>query len=68
MALMTVAYDCPPEDIGTWLANEPSAKETALFVLIGGYWRQYIFGAPAQVNALVPNPLTAGTAVVVKAA
>jgi murein DD-endopeptidase MepM/ murein hydrolase activator NlpD len=68
MALMTVAYNCDPEDIGAWLANEPSAHETALFVLIGGYWRQYIFGAPAQVNALFPNPLTAGTAVVVKAA
>ena len=68
LALMTVAYDVDPEDVGVWLENEPSAHETSLFVLIGGYWRQYIFNAPPQVNALFPNPLTAGTAVVVKAA
>lgn len=68
LALMTVAYDVNPEDVGVWLENEPSAHETSLFVLIGGYWRQFIFNAPAQVNALFPNPLTAGTAVVVRAA
>lgn len=68
LATMIVSYDCDPEDVGVWLANEPSAQETSMYVLVGGYWRQYIFGAPAQVNALFPNPLRAGTAVVVKAA
>lgn len=68
LATMVVAYDCDPEDVGVWLENEPSARETSMFVLVGGYWRQYVFWAPPQVNALFPNPLRAGTAVVVKAA
>lgn len=67
MSLMVTAYQCTPVEIETWLAADPTAPERALYMLVDGVWRQYIFGAPTQVNASFPDPVPAGMAVLVAA-
>ena len=66
-ALCVTTRETTPDEIKLYLDADPGANERALWMLIGGVWRAYIFGAPDPVNAGFPNPIPAGSPVMVVA-
>lgn len=66
-AMVVTTRTTSPEEIRLYLESDPRAQERSLWMLVGGTWLAYIFGAPAAVNAAFPATLPANTAVLVMA-